>query len=182
MHLAPETVSLKNGKTAVFRAAEPDDAPEMIAFLKDTAGETPFLLRYPDEVNFTEEGERSLLQSRSDDPSVVMLSAWVGGRLAGNCTLMPKGGRRKIRHRAGVAIAIRKAYWGLGLGKALLTRVLTLAKEFGYEQVELEVISGNDRALGLYQHVGFVQTGRMPNAFRYGDGTYRDEIQMVRRV
>ena len=26
MHLAPETVSLKNGKTAVFRAAEPDDA------------------------------------------------------------------------------------------------------------------------------------------------------------
>ena len=81
MHLAPETVSLKNGKTAVFRAAEPDDAPEMIAFLKDTAGETPFLLRYPDEVNFTEEGERSLLQSRSDDPSVVMLSAWVGGQL-----------------------------------------------------------------------------------------------------
>lgn len=128
MHLAPETVSLKNGKTAVFRAAEPDDAPEMIAFLKDTAGETPFLLRYPDEVNFTEEGERSLLQSRSDDPSVVMLSAWVGGRLAGNCTLTPKGARRKICHRAGVAIAIRKAYWGLGLGKALLTRVLTLAK------------------------------------------------------
>ena len=64
----------------------------------------------------------------------------------------------------------------------MLTRVLTLAKEFGYEQVELEVISGNDRALGLYQHVGFVQTGRMPNAFQYDDGTYRDEIQMVRRV
>ena len=182
MHLAPETVSLKNGKTAVFRSAEPDDAPEMIAFLKDTAGETPFLLRYPDEVNFTEEGERSLLQSRSDDPSVVMLNAWVGGRLAGNCTLTPKGARRKICHRADVSIALRKAYWGLGLGKTLLTRVLTLAKELGYEQVELEVISGNDRALGLYQHVGFVQTGRMPNAFQYDDGTYRDEIQMVRRV
>ena len=182
MHLAPETVSLKNGKTAVFRAAEPDDAPEMIAYLKDIAGETPFLLRYPDEVNFTEEGERSLLQSRSDDPSVVMLNAWVGGRLAGNCTLTPKGARRKIRHRADVSIALRKAYWGLGLGKTLLTRVLTLAKELGYEQVELEVISGNDRALGLYQHVGFVQTGRMPNAFQYDDGTYRDEIQMVRRV
>ena len=80
MHLAPETVSLKNGKTAVFRAAEPDDAPEMIAYLKDTAGETPFLLRYPDEVNFTEEGERILLQSRSDDPSVVMLThGWAAG-------------------------------------------------------------------------------------------------------
>lgn len=182
MHLAPETVSLKNGKTAVFRAAEPDDAPEMIAFLKDTAGETPFLLRYPDEADFTEEAERRILQNWLDDPSGIMLNAWVDGRLAGNCALMPKGGRRKIRHRAGVAIAIRKAYWGLGLGKALLTRVLTLAKELGYEQVELEVISGNDRALGLYQRMGFVQTGRMPNAFRYDNGTYRDEIQMVRRV
>ena len=182
MHLAPETVSLKNGKTAVLRSAETSDAAAMIDYLKAAAGETPFLLRYPDEVNFTEEGERSLLQSRSDDPSVVMLNAWVGGKLAGNCTLTPKGARRKICHRADVSIALRKAYWGLGLGKTLLTRVLTLAKELGYEQAELEVISGNDRALGLYQRMGFVQTGRMPNAFRYDNGTYRDEIQMVRRV
>ena len=182
MHLAPETVPLKNGKTAVLRSAEPGDAAAMIDYLKATAGETPFLLRYPDEVVLTEEDERRFLQSRLDDPSGVLLNAWVGGKLAGNCTLTPKGARRKICHRADVSIALRKAYWGLGLGKTLLTRVLTLAKELGYEQVELEVISGNDRALGLYQHVGFVQTGRMPNAFQYDDGTYRDEIQMVRRV
>lgn len=182
MHLAPETVSLKNGKTAVFRAAEPDDAPEMIAYLKDTAGETPFLLRYPDEVNFTEEGERSLLQSRSDDPSVVMLNAWVGGRLAGNCTLTPKGARRKLRHRAEIAIAVRRSCWGRGLGSALLNRVLTLAKALGYEQLELEVIDGNDRALRLYERFDFVQTGRTSRAFRYDDGSYRDEIQMVLRL
>ena len=48
MRLSPENVSLKNGKTAVLRAAEPDDALEMIDYLKNTAGETPFLLRYPD--------------------------------------------------------------------------------------------------------------------------------------
>lgn len=71
---------------------------------------------------------------------------------------------------------------GTGLGSALLNRVLTLAKALGYEQLELEVIDGNDRALGLYQRMGFVQTGRMPNAFRYDNGTCRDEIQMVRRV
>ena len=182
MIYAKTEIKLKNGCTAVVRNARPEDAEQLIEYLRTVSGESPFLLREPDEVNFTEEGERILLQSRSDDPSVVMLNAWVGGRLAGNCTLTPKGARRKICHRADVSIALRKAYWGLGLGKALLTRVLTLAKELGYEQVELEVISGNDRALGLYQHVGFVQTGRMPNAFQYDDGTYRDEIQMVRRV
>ena len=182
MHLAPETVSLKNGKTAVFRAAEPDDAPEMIAYLKDTAGETPFLLRYPDEVNFTEEGERSLLQSRLDDSSGILLNAWMDGALAANCALMPKGGQRKLRHRAEIAIAVRRSCWGLGLGSALLNRVLTLAKALGYEQLELEVIDGNDRALRLYERLGFVQTGRTPRAFRYDDGSYRDEIQMVLRL
>lgn len=182
MHLAPETVSLKNGKTAVLRSAEPGDAAAMIDYLKAAAGETPFLLRYPDEVVLTEEDERRFLQGRLNDPSGILLNAWMDGALAANCALMSKGGQRKLRHRADVSIALRKAYWGLGLGKALLTRVLTLAKELGYEQVELEVISGNDRALGLYQRMGFVQTGRMPNAFRYDNGTYRDEIQMVRRV
>lgn len=112
MHLAPETVSLKNGKTAVFRAAEPDDAPEMIAFLKDTAGETPFLLRYPDEVVLTEEDERRFLQSRLDDPSGVLLNAWMDGALAANCALMSKGGQRKLRHRAEIAIAVRRSCWG----------------------------------------------------------------------
>ena len=182
MHLAPETVSLKNGKTAVLRSAEPGDAAAMIDYLKAAAGETPFLLRYPDEVNFTEEGERILLQSRSDDPSVVMLNAWVGGKLAGSCTLTPKGGQRKLRHRAEIAIAVRRSCWGLGLGSALLNRVLTLAKALGYEQLELEVIDGNDRALRLYERLGFVQTDRTPRAFRYDDGSYRDEIQMVLRL
>ena len=182
MRLSPENVSLKNGKTAVLRAAEPDDALEMIDYLKNTAGETPFLLRYPDEADFTEEAERRILQNWLDDPSGIMLNAWVDGRLAGNCALMPKGGRRKIRHRAEIAIAVRRSCWGLGLGGALLNRVLMLAKALGYEQLELEVIDGNDRALRLYERLGFVQTGRTPRAFRYDDGSYRDEIQMVLRL
>lgn len=182
MRLSPENVSLKNGKTAVLRAAEPDDALEMIDYLKNTAGETPFLLRYPDEADFTEEAERRILQNWLDDPSGIMLNAWVDGRLAGNCALMSKGRQRKLRHRAEIAIAVRKSCWGLGLGSALLNRVLTLAKALGYEQLELEVIDGNDRALRLYERLGFVQTGRTPRAFRYDDGSYRDEIQMVLRL
>lgn len=117
-----------------------------------------------------------------NDPSGILLNAWMDGALAANCALMSKGGQRKLRHRAEIAIAIRKEFWGLGLGKALLSRLQTLAKETGYEQFELEVIDGNDRALRLYERLGFVQTGRTPRAFRYDDGSYRDEIQMVLRL
>ena len=88
MRLSPENVSLKNGKTAVLRAAEPDDALEMIDYLKNTAGETPFLLRYPDEADFTEEAERRILQNWLDDPSGILLNAWMDGALAANCALI----------------------------------------------------------------------------------------------
>ena len=84
MHLAPETVSLKNGKTAFLRSAEPGDAAAMIDYLKAAAGETPFLLRYPDEVVLTEEDERRFLQGRLNDPSGILLNAWMDGALAAN--------------------------------------------------------------------------------------------------
>lgn len=44
------------------------------------------------------------------------------------------------------------------------------------------MIDGNDRALRLYERFDFVQTGRTSRAFRYDDGSYRDEIQMVLRL
>ena len=33
----------------------------MIEYMKITAAETPFVLRYPDEVNYTLEGEKEIL-------------------------------------------------------------------------------------------------------------------------
>ena len=60
--------------------------------------------------------------------------------------------------------------------------VRALVHEVHEAGLELEVIDGNDRALRLYERLGFVQTGRTPRAFRYDDGSYRDEIQMVLRL
>ena len=182
MHFAPETVPLKNGKTAVFRAAEPDDAPEMIAYLKDTAGETPFLLRYPDEVNFTAEQERTILQSKIDSPNEIMLVAYVNSELAGNCALASHGDKRRVKHRCSVAIALYEKYCNLGLGRILLNILLELAKQCGYTQAELGVIEGNERAKHVYESFGFKEYGFLPNAMHYKDGATRGEYFMVKEL
>jgi len=52
-------------------------------------------------------------------------------------------------------------------------------KEQGYEQAELTVVEGNDRAYHLYESLGFKECGRVPNANKYDDGTYSDDILMV---
>ena len=46
--------------------------------------------------------------------------------------------------------------------------------------LELEVIEGNQRAIGLYHKMGFVCTGEKPNAIRLEDGSSLKELMMVK--
>ena len=55
MIYAETEIKLKNGCTAVVRNARPEDAKQTIEYLRTVSGESPFLLREPDEVNFTVE-------------------------------------------------------------------------------------------------------------------------------
>ena len=61
----------------------------------------------------------------------------------------------------------------------MLERLIQKIKDCGYEQVELTVVGGNDRAYHLYESLGFKECGRMPNANKYDDGSYSDDIYMV---
>ena len=49
MKMDQETILLKNGKSFVLRSVEPEDAERMIAYIKIMLGETPYLLRTPEE-------------------------------------------------------------------------------------------------------------------------------------
>ena len=59
---------------------------------------------------------------------------------------------------------------------------LKQAKSNGFEQAELEVVADNTRAYHLYESLGFVPYGRRPHGMKYKDGTYADEIAMVKML
>ena len=59
-----------------------------------------------------------------------------------------------------------KAYWGLGIGRAMTETCIECAKAAGYAQMELEAVAENKNALALYESVGFVEYGRNPKGFR----------------
>ena len=98
MNFENRTVTLKDGRTCTLRPTCPDDAEVMIEYMKVTAGETQFVLRYPDEVNYTLEQEAELLNGILNDQSSVMMVGIVDGRVAGNCSINGLGNKRKLTH------------------------------------------------------------------------------------
>ncbi|MBR6029917.1 MAG: GNAT family N-acetyltransferase [Clostridia bacterium] len=174
------TFPLRDGRLCTIRPARPEDAEDMIRYMAETAGETPFLLRTPGEVHYTVEQERELLGSLLADPCSAMAAAFVDGKLAGNSCIRCLGPKRKTRHRCAFAIALYREYWGLGIGTALIERLTGLARQIGYEQIDLEVVADNERALALYRKCGFTETGRRVRALKFDDGSYHDELLMVR--
>ena len=89
------------------------------------------------------------------------------------------GTRDKLRHRAEFGISVLRAYWGLGLGRALTEACIQCAKEAGYEQLELTVVAENERAIALYKKAGFVEFGRNPRGFRSRTSGYQEIVHML---
>ncbi len=182
MRFPEREILLTDGSHAVLKPTSPEYASEMIAYMKVTAGETPYLLRYPDEVTYTVESEREILGRMLEDPGSVMMMAVVDGRVAGNCSISGIGSKRKIRHRCSAAIALYRAYWHLGIGTAMLEYLAQLAREIGYEQMDLEVVAENTQAQALYRKCGFIESGRRHHALRFDDGSCHDEILMYKEL
>lgn len=63
MLVQEKQIRLKNGVTAIFRSPRLEDSKELIEYLKTTAGQTPFLLRDPEECTTTEEQEIAWIKS-----------------------------------------------------------------------------------------------------------------------
>lgn len=182
MRFEEKEIICKDGRTCILRNAELSDAEALMHYLKQTAGETPYLMREPEEISITLEREEDFLRSKLEDTRELMLIGTIDGEHVGNCSLMSMGDYRRYAHRCTVAIALYQKYCGLGIGKAMLKEVLRVAKELGYEQAELEVVSGNESAIRLYESLGFEIYGTLPNSVKYKDGTYAADHFMVKRL
>lgn len=101
------------------------------------------------------------------------------GRVVATAGVDAVGTRDKLRHRAEFGVSVLRAYWDLGLGRALTEACIQCAKEAGYEQLELTVVAENERAIALYRKAGFVEFGRNPRGFRSRTSGYQEIVHML---
>lgn len=174
-----EELYILDGKKIVLRSPRVDEAQMLIDYLKTVTGETRFLMSEPDEIQYTQKEEEQFIHEHNKSKDALLILAFVDGEYAGNCSFESKSGSRRASHRAGIGIALFQKYTGFGLGRLMLERLLTEIKNLKFEQVELTVVGGNKRACHLYESLGFKECGRIPNANKYDDGTYDEDILMV---
>lgn len=172
----------KLGRKIILRSAEASDAIALIDYLRITTGETPYLIREPEEVTITLEQEKQFIESKINAERELLLVTTIDGKHVGNCSLMSIAPYKRYKHRCEIAIALYQEYCGYGIGKVMMQTVLDVAKNLGYEQAELEVISNNKGAIELYKKLGFEKYGSFPNNIKYSDGTYAEAEWMMKKL
>ncbi|HYE67977.1 MAG TPA: GNAT family N-acetyltransferase [Anaerovoracaceae bacterium] len=172
-------IILKNGIKCILRSPGPKDAEATLFHLKQTAGETDYISRYPEEVTLTVEEEEAFLEKVRTDSKSMMISAVVDGKIVANAAFNCVLDTFKYHHRADLGIAVQQEYWNQGIGTAMLAELIKEAEKAGYEQLELEVDCKNEQAIKLYQKLGFRTYGTRERTFKLKGGNYSSFYLML---
>jgi L-amino acid N-acyltransferase YncA len=104
------------------------------------------------------------------------------GRIVGTYTLRPNrsGGGA---HVSNASFMVDPEARGMGIGRTMAEHCLSEARRHGYRAMQFNfVVSTNDRAVRLWQALGFEIVGTLPGAFRHPEKGYVDACLMYRQL
>ncbi len=155
--------------------AKPEDAGQMLAFLKAAGGESDNLSFGEEGLPLTEEEEADHIRGVLKSEKSLMLVAKTNGRIVGSCSI--DAFPRRFSHRGELGIIISKECWHQGIGTALMREAIRFAKEEAHlEVLSLEVRADNRNAIALYEKFGFRRIGTFPKYFKIGDRCFDAEL------
>jgi RimJ/RimL family protein N-acetyltransferase len=176
----------RDGRAYVVRTAQLSDAPQLIAHSRAIFAEPQWSVTEPHEFNVSTDQEEAWILSFHEAPHRILLVADFGSRARPNVIGMVSFNtqpRFRVRHRGRLGISVQATYRRLGVGETLLRTLLEWATaEPELERIELSVFAHNTRAMSLYRKLGFVEEARLLRCFKLADGTYFDDVMMVKWV
>jgi len=171
-----KTITLASGQLLSISHPEPEDAAEILDYLKVVGGETDFLSFGSEGLPFTVEQEASLIRSCQSGEGGLILKATLEGKLVASLTLTPSP-RPRLRHCAEFGISVLTAYHRLGIGRALMIEMMEWARANGIRKIDLRVNQDNQRAIEMYHRFGFKVEGKRSRAIKI-KGEFKEEWLM----
>lgn len=171
--MKPKRVTLKDGTQVILRPSEArflEPAWEMFSTLSD---ETLEFLPIP----FPRERIEGWFSDINYEKNLPILG-FDGDKMITSASLsfndMPL-----FSHRAEFGITVRDGYQDKGLGTQLTQYMIDIARSLGLKKVDLMVVAHNDRAIKVYEKLGFVIEGRLKmNHFNHVLNEFCDEYKM----
>lgn len=169
----------KDGREVTLRTPKWRDLDDLLDFINSLVDEEAMIgmdrrQTFESEVDWL---ARKLVDLEKEKN--VSVIAEVDGRMVGSCELTPRSGR--MSHVGSLGISVRDGYREIGIGQELMKEVERQAILLGVETIFLEVFAINDRAIHVYEKVGYKETGRIPEAIKY-KGNYVDSVQMYKKI
>jgi RimJ/RimL family protein N-acetyltransferase len=163
------------GERVVLRAIETEDAERLWEVLEDL--EVAHRASNSPPIPWSKARWEAEMESWVEEPddTTVRFVIEVDGEVVGQCQL------DKLDHYRGICdlgISLGRAYWGQGFGQdAVRTLVGYAFRYLNMRKVCLEVLADDERAVGAYRKVGFVEEGRLRRQAWF-EGEYRDAFVM----
>lgn len=173
-----KTIFLKNNAECLLRNGVESDGKAVFENFNLTHSETDYLLTYPEENSYDAIQEGHFLKEKTESENEIEIVAEVDGEIVGTAGIESVGKKYKVKHRAELGLTVAKAFWSLGIGRALLNACIECAKTAGYLQLELNVVSENKRAISMYESVGFKEFGRNPKGYNSRTSGFQEVVYM----
>lgn len=165
-----DAVKLKDGRTVrirEFRIGDKESFIEMYASLSSEA------LRWAMPPYTREVIERWL----SNLQNIIAIVALYDNKIVGHAQIY-KFPHSRRKGTSNLVIYLHQDFHNVGLGTAMLTKLIELAKREGLHRIGLHVIADDKPAIHLYKKLGFKIEGVMKDSYFGEDGRYHDELVM----
>ena len=152
------------------------DAPALANAERRIAAVAGHLVSRPHEL--TNEAFERKIEALGECRCGLYIVAMDMDQIIGHALLDPMG-LEAISHVVRLTIVVHSGNEGKGIGQMMLTHLTDWAKTApGVEKIELNVRAVNQRAIRLYQKLGFNIEGRLKNRIRLPDSTFIDDLLM----
>ncbi len=168
---------MKNANKLIIEKAKVSDGKAIVEYLNIVGGESDNLLFGEGEFRLTVEQEEEHIKNLNKTETSALFIGKVEGEIV-SVASFSSAPRKRIAHHGDLAISVKKEFWGLGIGYAMIEKVKEFAKANGITKIiHLGVRSDNENAIKLYKKCGFEEIGVFRDYFKIGD-EYFDEILM----
>ncbi|HMK94588.1 MAG TPA: GNAT family protein [Candidatus Limnocylindrales bacterium] len=166
----------KNGKLFFFRPKKSSDT-EMLWAMFSTLSETSLLFLVPPYTRERIEGWTNNIDFNDVLTVVAVVEEIDVTRIVGLASLKFNP-LEVFKHKAELAITVHDDYQNLGVGTALINRLVDLARKKNLKKIFLTVNTENARAIHVYQKTGFEIEGILRKDICL-NGKYLDEYLMA---